>query len=327
MPTSSTSPPAGRRSGPRAVRGVRNTLDGIRVLETPDPPGHGVRVSVASSGICGSDLHMLAFGPSAVTLGHEFCGRLDDGTPVAVLPAVRCGRCSRCRAGEGQQCTEVFGSLYGTSLDGGLADEAWVDPQCAVPLPPSLSLAVACLVEPLAVALHGVHRSGVTPATSVLVIGAGPIGLCAVAVAHALGATVDAEGRRPERQAAAERLGAGRTANAPYDVVIDAAGTQRSMDRAVAKVRPGGTIGVLGSFWEPVALGMSLLMKEATLVPAFTYGHHRGSEFDEAVGMLEAIPDLPETIITHRFPLDDAAEAFSVAADQASGAIKVVVEP
>jgi len=206
-------------------------------------------VTVASSGICGSDLHMVAFGPSPVTLGHEFCGRLDDGTPVAVLPAVRCGRCPRCRAGEPQQCTAVLGAMYGTTLDGGLADQVWIDPTCAAPLPPTVGLDVACLVEPLAVALHGVHRAGVAAGIRVLVIGAGTIGLCAVAAARQLGASVDAEANRPERQAAAERLGAHGTLGTDYDIVLDAAGTQGSMDRAFELVRPGGTIGVIFGFF------------------------------------------------------------------------------
>ena len=310
------------------MRGVKNTAEGIRVIESPEVPAKGVRVSVAASGICGSDLHMASFGPSAVTLGHEFSGRLDDGTPVAVLPAVRCGRCPRCLAGEPQQCTAVLQSMYGTTLDGGLADEAWVDPTCAVPLPRTLGLGTACLVEPLAVALHGAHRAGVVAGARVLVIGGGPIGLCAMTVAQELGGSVDGKANRPERQRAAERLGAGRNPGTDYDVVLDAAGTQSSMDQATSLVRPGGTIGMLASFWQPVALGMSLLMKEVSLVPSFTYGHHHGvSEFDQAVRMLDAVPELPRAVITHRFPLDDAAEAFRVASDPMSGAIKVVLEP
>ncbi len=161
-----------------------------------------------------------------------------------------------------------------------------------------------------------------------LVIGAGPIGLCAVTAALWSGASVDVLGRRPERLGAAERLGAGRRVGSRYDVVLDAAGTQGSLDQGTERVRPGGTIGVLASFWEPVCVGMGFLIKEATLVPAFTYGHnHQGSEFEEAVRVLDATPDLPAAVITHRFPLDEAAEAFRVAADRASGAIKVVVEP
>jgi len=310
------------------MRGVRITADGLRVVEVPDSPTTGVRVSVASSGICGSDLHLASFGPSEVTLGHEFCGRLDDGSPVAVLPAVRCGRCARCLAGEEQQCVAALDSTYGVTLDGGLADQVWVDPACATPLPPTLALDVACLVEPVAVALHGAHRAGVAAGARVLVIGAGPIGLCAVTVSLSLGASVDALAHRAERQGAAERLGAGRGAGFDYDVALDAAGTQGSLDQAVRRVRPGGTVGVLAGYWEPVTVGMALLMKEAALVPAFTYGHHHGgSEFEEAVRVLDASPELPEAVITHRFPLDDAAEAFRVAADRTSGAIKVVVVP
>ncbi len=310
------------------MRGVKNTPDGVRVLEIPDPVTTGTRVTVATSGICGSDLHMLSFGPSPVTLGHEFCGRLDDGSPVAVLPAVRCGRCARCRAGMPQQCTSVLGAMYGTTLDGGLADEVWVDSSCVVPLPDALGLDVACLVEPLAVALHGVHRAGVGPGARVLVIGGGPIGLCAMAAARRLGATVEAQANRPERQVAADRLGARQAAGTDYDIVLDAAGTQSSVDQATSLVRPGGTLGILASFWQPVTIGMALLMKEVMVVPAFTYGHHHGvSEFDEAVGLLSELPDLARVLITHRFPLDEAPEAFRIASEPTSGAIKVVVEP
>ena len=111
-------------------------------------------------------------------------------------------------------------------------------------------------------------------------------------------------------------------------MVLDAAGTQGSLDEAVQRVRPGGTIGVLANYWEPVVVGMGLLVKEAVLIPCFTYGHtHQGSEFDQAIQILVDTPDLPGAVITHRFPLDDAAEAFRVAGDRTSGAIKVVVEP
>jgi len=305
------------------------TTDGIRLVgPTTDPAPDDVRVTVAASGICGSDLHLASMGPSWAVLGHEFSGRLDDGTAVAVLPVVHCGTCDRCVAGEDAQCRNALGAMYGVSLDGGLADEAWVHPSCAVPLPEDVPLAHANLVEPVGVALHGLHRSGVVDGMRVLVLGAGPVGLATVAAARHLGATVDLEARRANRLAAAERLGATVASGADYDVVLDAAGTQSSLDRATELVRPGGTVGVLGTFWDPVALGMSFQMKEVTLVPAFTYGHHHGiGEFAEAARILARTPDLADVMITHRFGLDDAAEAFRVAGDRDEDPIKVVVEP
>ena len=311
------------------MRGVKMTEAGIRVV-SPDgePPEGSVRVRVASSGICGTDLHLVDLGPSSVILGHEFCGTLDDGTAVAVLPAVRCGSCDRCLAGAEAQCRNALGSLYGIGLDGGLADEVWVAPACASRLPDGLPLDQANLVEPLAVALHGVDRTGVVDGMRVLVIGDGPIGLCTVAAARYRGAEVDLEGHRPYRTEAGERLGASVTVGRDYDVVLDAAGTQDSCDRATRLARPGATLGILGTYWSPITLGLSMQMKELTLVPSFMYGHHHGvDEFAEAAAVLHSRPDLAGVVNTHHFGLDDAAEAFRVAADREERPIKVVVHP
>ncbi len=310
------------------MRGVKSTADGVRVVRTDGAGRSGVRVSVASSGICASDLHLASAGPSEVILGHEFSGRLDDGTPVAVLPAVACGACDRCRAGQVQQCAAALGAMYGVSLDGGLADEVWVDPTCARALPSALPLDQACLVEPLAVALHGANRADTGPEMSVLIVGGGPIGLCAVAAATSLGADVDLMARQRRRIEAGERLGAGPPARTGYDIVLDAAGTQSSLDAALQRVRPGGTIGVIGTFWDAVTIGSGFQLKEVTIQPAFTYGHHGGvPEFLTAMELLASSPDLAEVVVTHHFSLDEAGEAFRVAGDRATDAIKVVVHP
>ena len=162
----------------------------------------------------------------------------------------------------------------------------------------------------------------------VLVLGAGPIGLCTVAASRHLGAEVDLEGRRPSRTAAGERLGASSDVGADYDVVVDAAGTQGSLDRATELARPGGTVGILGTYWDPVALGLTFQMKELTLLPSFTYGHHHGvSEFAEAARILADLPELADTLLTHHFGLDEATEAFRVAGDRDEDPIKVVVHP
>ncbi len=310
------------------MRGVRSTEDGIRVVATDAGPSDGIRISVVSSGICGSDLHLASFGPSRVTLGHEFCGRLDDGTPVAILPVSHCGTCEFCLSGLERHCASALGSMYGISLDGGLADEVWVDPSCAKVVPTTVTLEHACLVEPLAVALHGINRVGVEAGARVLVIGAGPIGLCTIAVARSLGADVDLVGNHARRLEAGERLGATTSIASNYDIVFDAAGTETSMQQAIELARPCGTIVLLGTFWDPVSIGAFLQFKEVSLVPAFTYGHHHGvDEFEDAIRVLGATPELPETIITHHFGLDDATEAFRVAGDRSTDSIKVAIHP
>ena len=132
----------------------------------------------------------------------------------------------------------------------------------------------------------------------------------------------------PTGHEAAEQLGAGTAVGSDYDTVLDAAGTQSAIDQAIQRVRPGGTVGIISSFWEPVTLGMDFQVKEATLVPSFTYGHYHGTcEFEEAARILDENPDLPEATITHHFSLDDAAEAFRVAGDHGADAIKVVLHP
>jgi threonine dehydrogenase-like Zn-dependent dehydrogenase len=93
-------------------------------------------------------------------------------------------------------------------------------------------------------------------------------------------------------------------------------------------VRPGGTIVIPSSWFDPVQVSTSLLMKEAHVVMSYTYGHHHGvREFDEAVEILAAHPELADAMVSHRFSLDDASEAFRVAGERGAGAIKVVVEP
>ncbi len=277
------------------MRGVRRTERGIEVVDVP-PPTDGVRVRVTSAGICASDLHLAAMGPLPQTLGHEFGGVLDDGSPVAVRPYVACGTCGPCTSGRAHLCTTALNRFHGVSIDGGLADEVGVDPACLVPLPAGVDPADAGLAEPLAVAVHGVRRLGLGPRFTgrVLVIGAGPIGLCAVAAALHAGADVDVSARGGVRRAAAERLGARPApAEATYDVVIDAAGTPESAADAVERVTPGGTVGMLGTWWEPVALSGAWQLKEVTLVPGFVYG---ADEFAAAAALLAAVPVLRDAL-------------------------------
>jgi threonine dehydrogenase-like Zn-dependent dehydrogenase len=114
-----------------------------------------------------------------------------------------------------------------------------------------------------------------------------------------------------------------------YPVVIEAVGTSASMKRAVRAAAPGGTVVMLGTYWGGLEVpGLEVGTKEVSLVPASQYNRRDGErEVDAAALLLARTPAIAETLITHRFPLDAAAEAFGVARDRTAGAIKVVLEP
>lgn len=318
------------------MRSVRASGDGgvaVVDVEAAAPPhaSDPVVVHVRSCGICASDLHLAAWN-LPVTLGHEFAGVLDDGTAVAVQPNAWCGECDRCRAGATQLCRVGASRLHGVSVDGGLADEVVVDRRSLVPLAAGVDPAIGALVEPLAVGVHAAGRVGVEPGERVLVIGGGSIGLTTVAALGAHGLGVDLVARHPQQRAAGELLGAGSSLAPEYGAVIDAAGTQSSLDEAIARVRPGGAVVVVATYWGPVTIDATLLTKEARLVPSAMYGHtghvHGGpSEFATAASLLAARPEVVDALVHHRFGLDDAPEAFRVAADRAQGAVKVLLEP
>jgi len=310
------------------VRAVRNTDAGIETVDVPEPAGDGARVRVRSSGICGSDLHLIGFGPMPVTLGHEVAGHLDDGTPVAIWPLVPCGTCDRCEAGEVSQCRTGPGQVYGIGRDGGMADTVVVDAGSIVPLPAGLDVADGALVEPVACAVHALRRAGVTAGDRVAVVGAGSIGLGAAAAARWMDASVDVTARHDHQRDAATRVGAGIEADGEYDVVVDAAGTDTAVAQCVDLLRPGGTIALLASYWEPVEFPQFFSMKEPVLVGANMHGRDAsGTDMEAAAQLLADLPEVAPAMVTHRFPLDRAAKAFACAADRASGAIKVVLEP
>jgi threonine dehydrogenase-like Zn-dependent dehydrogenase len=312
------------------MRAVRARGKAVEVVERPAPAGEGVRVRVRAAGICGSDLHMLSGGFFRdVVPGHEVAGVTDDGTPVAVEPLSPCGACAPCVRGAYNLCERGPRMIHGVGCDGGMADEMRVQARALVRLPTGIALGDACLVEPLAVVLHGLRRAGFSGAERVAVVGGGAIGLCAVAAARSAGAEVLLEARHDAQRAAGERLGAGAKASGRYDLVVDAAGSESSFARAADLARPGARISLVGSYWQPVAFpGFALCMKEIDVLPASMYGRAGAQrDIDAAAALLAATPELPRAVISHRFPLEGAAEAFAVAADRRAGALKVVLEP
>jgi 2-desacetyl-2-hydroxyethyl bacteriochlorophyllide A dehydrogenase len=312
------------------VKAVRATAGGVQVVDAPEPDDAGPRVHVLSSGICGSDLHLLERGPSPVTLGHELAGRLDDATAVAVDPSRPCGTCDQCRAGAGHRCRTGAERVLGLSLDGGMAEQVVVHEDALIRLPDGVPVGDACLVEPLAVAVHGLRLADAGPATRLAVVGGGSIGLAAVAAARGAGVpAVGLAARHEHQRAAGERLGASVVEAGEYDVVVEAAGTAAALEQAAALCRPGGLVVFLSTHWSPVPIpGIPALMKELSFRWSYTYGSHdEGRDLDAAAALLATDPEIAPALVTHRFPLEDAPAAFRVAADRAAGAIKVVLEP
>jgi threonine dehydrogenase-like Zn-dependent dehydrogenase len=311
------------------MRAVRIIGGQVSVVDVPRPAGPGVRVAVRSASICGSDLHMLEHGyHPPVTLGHEVAGELADGTPVAIEPLAPCGTCELCVAGDYNLCRSEPTMIVGVMRDGGMADELLVPPRCIVPLPAGVAARDACLVEPLAVCLHGLRKLGVHGGQRVAVVGAGSIGLLAVAAARATGAAVGLVARHDAQAAAGERLGAA-PADGEYDVVVECAGTESALQRCCELAKPGAALLLLSSYWEGLNLpGFILMLKELRVQPSSMYGRHAGGrDVDGAAALLAATPALADVVITHRLPLDAAPEAFRIARDRKAGAIKVVLEP
>ncbi len=311
----------------RAARCVDGT---IRVVDAPEPDGE-VAVRVVSAGICGSDHHLIAHGfVEGRIVGHEVAGVLDDGTPVAVEPVTGCGSCERCGRGDYHLCGQEGFSIRGISVDGGMAERMAVPAEAIVALPAGVRAEDACLVEPLAVAAHGFRllAGGAGPGR-VAVLGGGAIGQCAVAVASAQGLSTDLVARYDHQQAAGEQLGAGPPTDEPYDLVVECAGTDSALAEAVQRCAPGGTILILAAYWDGMTVpGMELCLREIRIVPSSMYSRGPdGRDVDQAASVLAGTPALARQVITHRFPLEEAAEAFAVSADRAAGSLKVVLEP
>jgi threonine dehydrogenase-like Zn-dependent dehydrogenase len=314
------------------MRAVINTADGIRTAEIDDPGepgGQEVRLDVAAAGICGTDALLAGAGLGGFVYGHEFAGVDEAGRAWFVEPAIYGGQCAQCRSGNTQRCTEDGHGHLGVFRDGGMAEAVVVPEYTLLALPAGLDVKDACLVEPGAVAWHALTRAQVRPGERLLVVGGGTIGLLAAAAARHRGLEADLEARHPHQLAAAELVGAGRPSGA-YDVVIDAAGSASSLARAAEAAVPGGRIVPLGVYLETMPVPGSAVsqVKELTYVNSIAYGRHNGvREVEQVASMLAAEPEIAKSLITHRFGIEDAREAFRVAADRQAGAIKVVIEP
>jgi (R,R)-butanediol dehydrogenase / meso-butanediol dehydrogenase / diacetyl reductase len=316
--------------------------------ELPDPaPNAGeVVIKVCRCGICGSDLHMTedpAYGcQHGDVLGHEFAGEivalgrgvesLKTGDLVSVIPLKSCGHCEHCRKGEVQWCAE-FG-LQG----GGYAEYAVTRPNQCVRLGTDVSLADGAIVEPLAVALHGVNLSGLKAGDKVLVLGAGPIGLAVAFWARRLGATVAVQDIAEFQRQRALDMGADafvvdpadpvgsaeRALGGKADIVFECVGIPGLIAQAVEQVKPRGTILLLGLCTRPDTFNsFAMLSKEVRLVTSafFTVPEYEASLEVLAQGAME-----PRLLVTDTISLADTPEVFE-SLKRRTNQCKVLIAP
>jgi L-iditol 2-dehydrogenase len=254
----------------------------VRLEEVPEPrPGPGdVLVEVEVALTDGTDAkayrrgHPVLLGPPPSPFGHEFCG-IDTATGQRVVAAnsAPCGVCAACRAGRETQCEALL-----PLLNGAYAELLLVPERIACtnlhPVPAGLAPEVAALVEPLACCLHGVAAAGIEQGNRVAVVGPGPIGLLLCACVRDAGAVPVTVGGRPARRRLAPLFGAVPGDGEGADVVIEAAGTAEAWQRAIALVRPGGTVLLFGGLPTGTVLPVDagrLHYEELTLRGAF---HH-----------------------------------------------------
>lgn len=305
---------------------------------------------VTSVGICGSDLHGFeeaGIGDARLdhplVLGHECAGVIASGERsgqrVAIDPAVPCNTCDFCRGGHPNLCEAMRFSGHG-GQDGGLREYMTWPSACLVPVPDGFTDDEAALLEPLGVAIHAVGLGKVEPATTVGIFGCGPIGLLILQVAKVAGATrIVATDKLPHRLEAARMFGAtavveadaGQEQEAVWDatggegvtVAFEAATENTAVETAVAAARPGGRVVLTGipsddrtAFQASVARRKGLTLK---LTRRMKHTYPRAIELVER--------DLVDVraLVTHRFPLDEAEEAFTVARQRAG--LKVMIAP
>jgi L-iditol 2-dehydrogenase len=323
----------------------------------PTPEAGEILVRVRSCGICGSDLHAYRGELPArphIPCGHEIAGEVAaiardvanvrESDHVALAAATGCGRCQYCDRGLEHLCPRR--QFLGMTYAGGMADYVRASARAAYKLPDGLDYELAALAEPLAVTVHGLHLAGLVPGERVLVLGAGSIGLLSVLTAKAMGAgEVIATYRYRQQDEAALALGADDVFEAtddgydglrrelgkrPADLIIETVGGQAdTLEQAVSIAKPAGRILVLGMFSRATPLNvLAMALKEVRLFASQGYCRSQFcSDMELALHILASEPERAQSLISHRLPLEQAPEAFRLAADKASGSLKVQVVP
>ena len=341
----------------RAVRlyGVKD----MRVDTVPDAePGPGeVLMRVKAVGVCGSDVHYYLDGRIGdaeatfpFTVGHEFAGEVVAqgagvdwpavGTPVAVDPAIPCGGCEVCLEGNPNCCPNV--EFSGTPPREGSLSELYAHPaHLCEPLPPSMDFADGAVLEPLGVAVHALTLARIRPGDTVAVLGGGPIGLLVLQVALAsASAAVYLTEPIEERRALGLKLGAtgvcdpnaadpvewlkAQTKGRGVDIAIEAAWGEEAVGQAVKMTRHAGKVVLIGIPREDKTTFVASTARRKGL--SILMSRRMKSVYPRAISLVDrGVVDM-RSLITHRYPLEGAAEAFEQVATFSDGVVKAMIE-
>jgi 2-desacetyl-2-hydroxyethyl bacteriochlorophyllide A dehydrogenase len=323
----------------------------IESAERTEPGAGEVRIDVAFTGVCGTDLHVFhgdmdaRVDPPGV-IGHEMSGTIEAlgagvsgwavGDAVSVMPLVWCGRCAACRAGHNHICQNL--SFIGIDAPGSM-QQSWVVPaHTLIAVPPQVSLADAALIEPTAVAVHDVRRASIQPGEKVLVVGGGPVGTLIALVARDAAADVLVAELDPFRRAFARNLGLSTidptqqdvtehvqtwTDGAGVPVAFEVSGAEAGVATAIDALGVRGRLCLVAIHPRPRAVNLHrFFWRELTLIGARLYDR---SDFERAVELIAAGTVPVQKFITRIEPLQSAAAAFQ-ALESATGQMKILID-
>jgi len=321
------------------------------VTETVSVPviGRGeALIQVEACGFCGSDISIIAGthprAQAPLTVGHELSGRIveiDDvstefkvGDSVTMYPLISCGLCYACTHGNPHVCRKL--RLFGFDVDGGMAEFIKLPTSSLMKLPDGMTPSIGALIEPLAVAVHGVARTTLASVKVAVVIGAGPIGLLTGLVLKARGVPhVIISDVLPVRLELAKSLGLDAVASGPElhdhvmkitdgdgaDVLFECAGHPSSAREMTALARSRAVIVNLGVFKKPVELDMQAVnFKELEILGSRVYER---KDFADAIELAMHLP--LEKVISHAYAIADVSMAFQQF--QSSESCKVLILP
>ena len=332
----------------------------LEYTDVPEPEmgDDDLLVRVEAVGICGSDVHGMD-GSSGrrvppLVMGHEAAGVVEAvgrsvtgwavGDQVTFDSTVFCGRCAYCTAGVTNLCDDrrVLGVAQGEwRRDGAFAERVAVPARIVHRLPPGMSMVEAALTEPLTVALHAVSRAPVAAADSVLVIGAGLIGLLVIAALREAGCErIIAVDLSPARLARATQMGASDVVQAGGDdvgdrllaltegrgpdVAFEAVGIGSTVSLAIASVRKGGTVVLVGNVVPTVELPLQwVVSRQLTLAgSAASCG-----EYPQALELIASRRIDVGSLVSEVAPLADGAAWFARLREPGTELLKVVLTP